>query len=116
MGTKALQEIIETRNNSGKFETLFDFTSKVSLKAVNRKVLESLNMAGALDSLEGNRAQKHNSIDTVLKYGQTVQENNARNQVDLFGVKSSNGQDMTLVPQLVSNDEWEESQLLENYF
>ena len=114
VGTKALQEIIETRNDSGKFETLFDFTSKVSLKALNRKVLESLNMAGALDSLEGNRAQKHNSIDTVLKYGQTVQENNARNQVDLFGAKSSNGQDMTLVPQLVSNDEWEESQLLEN--
>ena len=34
--------------------------------------------------------------------------------MDLFGAKSSNGQDMTLVPQLVSNDEWEESQLLEN--
>ena len=67
VGTKALEEIIDTRNNSGTFDTLFDFTSKVTLKAVNRKVLESLNMAGALDSLEGNRAQKHNSIDTVMK-------------------------------------------------
>ena len=114
VGTKALEQILESRSKNGKFNTIFDFTSHVSLKAVNKKVLESLNMAGALDSLKGNRSQKHNSIETALKFGQTIQENNARNQVDLFGSKNSNGQDMSLVPQLESSDEWKESQLLEN--
>ncbi|MBT3675521.1 MAG: DNA polymerase III subunit alpha [Candidatus Marinimicrobia bacterium] len=114
VGTKALEQIIEARGKHGKFDSLFDFSANVQLKAVNRKVLESLNMAGALDGLEGNRAQKYAAIDTALKYGQNIQENKARNQVDLFGAASANGQDMSMVPSLSIAEEWSESQLLEN--
>ena len=114
VGTKALDQIVEARDKHGKFESLFDFTANVSLKSVNRKVLESLNMAGALDGLEGNRAQKYAVIETALKYGQTIQENKARNQVDLFGAASTNGQDISMVPSLPQTEEWSEPQLLEN--
>lgn len=114
VGSKALEQIIASRDKHGQFDSLFDFTANVSLKSVNRKVLESLNMAGALDGLEGNRAQKNGAIETALKYGQTIQENEARNQVDLFGGGSANGQDMSMVPQLPKAEEWSESQLLEN--
>ena len=113
VGTKALDQIIESRDKHGKFDSLFDFTANVSLKSVNRKVLESLNMAGALDGLEGNRAQKYAVIETALKYGQTIQENKARNQVDLFGASSANGQDTSMVPSLPQAEEWSEAQLLE---
>ena len=113
VGSKALEQIVAAREKYGKFDSIFDFTANVSLKSVNRKVLESLNMAGALDGLEGNRAQKHGAIETALKYGQTIQENEARNQVDLFGSGSANGQDMSIVPQLPKVEEWSESQLLE---
>ncbi len=71
-------------------------------------------MAGALDGLEGNRAQKYAVIETALKYGQTIQENKARNQVDLFGASSTNGQDISMVPSLPQTEEWSEPQLLEN--
>jgi len=114
VGTKALEQIIEAREKHGKFDSLFDFSANVQLKAVNRKVLESLNMAGALDGLDGNRAQKFTAIETALKYGQTIQENKARNQVDLFGAASANGQDMSMVPSLPMAEEWRENQLLEN--
>ncbi len=113
VGTKALDQIVESRDKHGKFDSLFDFTANVSLKSVNRKVLESLNMAGALDGLEGNRAQKYAVIETALKYGQTIQENKARNQVDLFGASSANGQDTSMVPSLPQAEEWSEVQLLE---
>ena len=113
VGTKALDQIVESRDKHGKFDSLFDFTANVSLKSVNRKVLESLNMAGALDGLEGNRAQKYAVIETALKYGQTIQENKARNQVDLFGASSANGQDTSMVPSLPQAEEWSEAQLLE---
>ena len=113
VGSKALEQIIASRDKHGQFDSLFDFTANVSLKSVNRKVLESLNMAGALDCLEGNRAQKNGAIETALKYGQTIQENEARNQVDLFGGGSAKGQDMSMVPQLPKAEEWSESQLLE---
>ena len=114
VGSKALEQIIESRDKYGKFDSLFDFSANVQLKAVNRKVLESLNMAGALDGLEGNRAQRYAVIDTALKYGQTIQENKARNQVDLFGAASENGQDTSMIPSLPTIEEWSESQLLEN--
>ena len=114
VGTKALEQIIEARNEYGEFNTIFDFTSNVNLKSVNRKVLESLNMAGALDALEGNRLQKHNSIDTALKYGQTIQQNKSRNQVDLFGSDNLGSPDLSIVPQLNQSEEWAENTLLEN--
>ena len=44
VGTKALDQIVESRDKHGKFDSLFDFTANVSLKSVNRKVLESLKM------------------------------------------------------------------------
>ena len=90
VGTKALEQIIETRNKHGKFDSLFDFCANVNLQAVNRRVLESLNMSGSMDGLEGNRAQRYAAIEIALKYGQTIQENKAKNQVDLFGASSNN--------------------------
>ena len=114
VGTKSLEQIIETRNKHGEFDSLFNFCANVNLQAVNKRVLESLNMSGAMDGLGGNRAQKYAAIEIALKYGQTIQENKAKNQVDLFGASSNNGQDISIVPTLSMAEEWPESQLLEN--
>jgi len=100
VGSKALEQIIESRLKHKKFESIFDFTANVSLKSVNRRVLESLNMSGAMDGLKGNRAQKNAAIETALKYGQTIQDNKARNQVDLFGGTNIKGEEMSMVPSL----------------
>ena len=112
VGIKALEKIVEARKEHKNFSNIFDFTSSVSLQAVNKKVLESLNMAGALDSLDGNRAQIDLSIETALKHGQSVQENKSKNQVDLFG-QSENGTNNDLLPSLPISEEWEESKVLE---
>jgi len=87
------------------------FTSRVDSRAVNRKVVESLIMAGAMDRLEGTRAEKFASIDIALKYGQQMQENRERNQVDLFG-SSTNGES-SMVPELVSAEDWSDSDSLQ---
>jgi DNA polymerase-3 subunit alpha len=113
VGTKALEQIKASRLKNKKFDSIFDFTAKVSLKSVNRRVLESLNMSGAMDGLKGNRAQKNAVIETALKYGQTIQDNKARNQVDLFGGTNIKGEEMSMVPSLPNIEEWPESQLLE---
>jgi len=114
VGSKALEKIIESRNKNGKFTSIYDFTSKVDSRTVNRKVLESMTMAGALDSLDGNRAEKFASIDTALKYGQQIQENLARNQVDLFMGNNKNGQNSDMIPPLRVVEEWPESDRLKN--
>jgi len=111
VGAKALEHILEARDEEGPFESLLDFTSRVSLRAVNKRVLESLIMAGAMDGLEGTRAEKFATIDIAIKYGQQIQENKHRNQEDLF-VQVSNGQS-SMIPNLVSADSWTDSVSLE---
>jgi DNA polymerase-3 subunit alpha len=73
VGEGAVEAIIEAREKGGSFGSFSDFVSRVNLKSLNRRTVESLIAAGALDSLPGNRAQKTGSIDEMLEYGQRVQ-------------------------------------------
>ena len=114
VGTKALEQIIESRKDKKKYESIFDFTANVALKTVNKKVLESLIMSGAMDSLDGNRAQKFNEIEVALKYGQSEQDAKSKNQVDLFGGAEGSTSNQSMVPALSNLEEWPESKMLEN--
>ncbi len=51
LGQSAIDAILEARRNGGPFSDLFDFCRRIDLRRVNRRVLESLIKAGALDSL-----------------------------------------------------------------
>src|SRR5579883_420980 len=67
------------------FSSLHDFCERVDLSAVNRRAIESLIKAGAMDSLEGSRSQKFAAIDGAMESGQRVQRDRASGQVGLFG-------------------------------
>ncbi|CAI8026480.1 DNA polymerase III subunit alpha [Geodia barretti] len=58
VGEGAAQSMVDTRIADGPFTTLFEFCERIDLRAVNRRVVESLIAAGALDGLEGHRAQR----------------------------------------------------------
>ena len=51
-GEAAVEAIISDRDENGPFSDVFDFASRVNLRAVNKKTLEALAMAGAFDSFE----------------------------------------------------------------
>ncbi|MFD2033200.1 DNA polymerase III subunit alpha [Belliella marina] len=92
-GSAAVHSIIEEREKSGPYQNIFDFTKRVNSKAVNKKTLESLAMAGGFDCFpEHHRRQYLESVDgdgTVLekavKYAQKVQQEADSSQVSLFG-------------------------------
>ena len=69
-------------------------------------------MSGSLDSLEGNRAENFLSVDDAIKYGQQMQSETNRNQVDLFGSKSEQS-DLIKVPILQSAQDWSEKESLQ---
>ena len=71
-------------------------------------------MSGAMDSLEGNRAQKFNEIEVALKYGQSEQDAKSKNQVDLFGGSAGLTSNQSMIPTLSEVEEWPESKMLEN--
>jgi len=81
---KAAEIIIEARKSKGKFTSIFNLCASVDLRIVNKKALESLVYAGALDSLKGSRAQLFASIDSAIEYGNAVQKESKSGQVSLF--------------------------------
>ncbi|NTU52808.1 MAG: DNA polymerase III subunit alpha [Chlorobiaceae bacterium] len=58
------------RRNSKPFVNLFDLTTSVDLRAMNRKALESLILAGALDEIDPNRAKLIANVDKAIRFGQ----------------------------------------------
>jgi DNA polymerase-3 subunit alpha len=68
------------------FKSLFDFCERVDLRAVNKRVLESLIKSGAFDSVNANRSLLYNNIDRAAEWGQRKQRENEVGQGGLFGM------------------------------
>ena len=112
VGSKALETIISERVDNGIYSSIFDLCSRVDQQKVNKRVLESLTASGSLDSLEGNRAQNYEAVDEAVQYGQKMQTEKDKNQVDLFGL---NDQESSLIktPTLRELEDWSEKESLE---
>lgn len=95
VGKSAIQTILKMRAEHGPFENIFQFTQMLDLRAVNKKVLEALIQAGAMDSLQGNRAQNFAAIETAITFGQRYQERSLNKaQISLFdAISEGNGAD-----------------------
>lgn len=85
VGHGAVDEIIRAREAAGgRLESLNDYAKYVSCRIVNRKALESLVKAGALDAF-GERSLLINNIDNILNVSQRLQKESDAGQVNLFG-------------------------------
>ncbi len=84
VGHGAVDEILRARQGlGGKFSSLEKFLKNVSSQMVNRKALESLIKAGALDRF-ASRSNLLNNLDNLLSFASRVQKNLQTGQVDLF--------------------------------
>jgi DNA polymerase-3 subunit alpha len=110
VGLKALETIIYERDKNGEYESIFDLCARIDQQKVNKRVLESLIMSGALDSIEGNRNQKFSAVDDAIKYGQQMQSETNQNQVDIFG--NAGMEELIKVPPLKDIPNWSEKDSL----
>jgi len=86
VGSSAIQSLMAAHQELGRpFEDLFDLCEHVDLQRVNRKVLESLIHAGALDELPGDRATLIANLDGALAHGQRAARDRESGQASLFG-------------------------------
>jgi len=110
---KAAQNIIEARAKKGRFDSIFDLCASVDLRLVNKKCLESLVCAGALDSLKGTRAALFASIDKAIDYGNGFQRDRQSGQTSLFETGGSASATKALPePQLADVPPWAYNELL----
>jgi DNA polymerase-3 subunit alpha len=84
VGEAAMESILATRNTDGPFQGLEDFCTRVDLRLVNRRVLESLIKAGAFDSLGLSRAHLMTTVDAALEAGQRRQRERVEGQASFF--------------------------------
>src|SRR5947208_11344469 len=84
VGEAAMQSILASRRAQGDFGTLEDFCARVDLRLVNRRVVESLIKAGAVDSLGLPRAHLLAQTDAALEAGQRVQRDRIEGQASFF--------------------------------
>jgi DNA polymerase-3 subunit alpha len=102
-GLAAIKNVGETAITSmvanKPFKSLFDFAERVDLRTVNKRVVESLIKAGALDSLGTDRAVQYANTDRAMDWGQRKQREKEVGQGGLFGMlMGGSEQEYTLDP------------------
>ncbi len=84
VGESAIQEIVNKREQDGKFETLHDFISRIDLRVVNKRALEALIKCGACLGLNVTRRQALENIDSLVESSSRRQVELASGQMNLF--------------------------------
>jgi DNA polymerase-3 subunit alpha len=84
-GEEAMRRLVAERTANGAYKDLWDFVERQDPHAINRKALEVLIKAGALDSLHPNRAELWENLDMLLAYTHQVWEDKTSGQNSLFG-------------------------------
>ena len=119
VGEAASEAIVKERTENGPFKSIFDLMERLNYSVVNKKCLESIALAGGLDSLiDFNRSRllvedqaKVTYLDTLVRYGQRVQQEKQNAQQSLFGMASESGFDIQK-PRVPEVEEWNNLMML----
>jgi DNA polymerase III subunit alpha len=93
VGGAAVDAIVEEREKAGKYNNIFEFCKRVNSRALNKKSLESLSMAGSFDCFPQYHRRQYleapdgdvSLLEKAVKYAQKVQQEADSSQVSLFG-------------------------------
>ncbi|MGA2589980.1 MAG: DNA polymerase III subunit alpha [Bryobacteraceae bacterium] len=85
LGPNAVEAIRAAREKLGRFLSLYEFCEHVDLSSLNRRMIESLIRAGAMDSLEGTRSQLFAAVEGAVEGGQRAWRDRLNGQGGLFG-------------------------------
>jgi DNA polymerase-3 subunit alpha len=86
MGASAIEAIVTEREQGGPYRDIYDLAGRVDSRKVNRRVLDALIKAGALDSTGVHRAALLAGLDQVLAWAEQHAKNRSSGQEDLFGL------------------------------
>ena len=96
VGEKAMDAIVAEREKGGPFTSLKDFFERLPQGSMNRRQLEGLACAGALDALESNRAAIFANADMLLAVADAAMRERSSGQGGLFGGEDAQSDDLRL--------------------
>lgn len=80
----AVLEMVEAERENGEFTSISDFATRVCIKCINKKTLESLIKTGTFSCLEKSRKKLLNNIDNIINLASKENEAKELGQVSLF--------------------------------
>ncbi len=84
VGSASVKAILSARKKAGKFKDLYQFCSEVDHESINKRVVENLIQAGAMDSFGADRWDLFEAVDSALQAGAKSQADRKRGQFGLF--------------------------------
>ncbi|MBF0235718.1 MAG: DNA polymerase III subunit alpha, partial [Desulfamplus sp.] len=112
VGSAAIESIVASRDESGKFLSIYDFCERVNLGKVNKRVIEALIKCGAFDSTGAKRSQLMAVLESTLEHGNRIQKEKADAQMDLFSDMEGGSAPPVTLPKMPDIEEWDSSDLL----
>ena len=112
VGSAAIDLILEAREESGNFDSIFEFCENVDLRKVNKRVIESLIKCGAFDGTGAKRSQMMEVLEDAMDGGQVLQKDRLNGQVNMFGAFQAQERETHAHTALPDIDEWPENELL----
>jgi len=85
VGEGAMQALVKERKANGPFKQVTDFARRLDTRVINKRLVESLIKAGALDCLCANRATLMATVEVIMQEAHATAEARASNQSNLFG-------------------------------
>lgn len=84
VGAGIIDAIVAARNDRGIPKSLFEFIDHIDPHELNKKAVESLIKAGALDCLGSKRAQMLSAYEKLIESSQNAARKNIEGQISLF--------------------------------
>jgi len=112
VGTAAMQTVVRERKENGFYESLFDFAGRLDTSVMNKRQIENLGRAGAFDSLNPNRRQVFEAVETLVRHASAAQNDRESKQVNLFGVEDT----AAVIPPLPEINDWAVQEKLQQEF
>lgn len=84
VGEGAMKMLIEERQKNGLFESMEELTNRLSTKIVNKKILENLIKAGAMDFAPENRATLMHKLENVIAAASSSHRDRDKGQASMF--------------------------------
>lgn len=109
VGETAIHNLEEVRAKDGPFSSLLDFCTRVDMRIVNKRVIDSLIKCGAFDSLGNKRSQLLAVLDQAVDTAAGVQRDLASGQIGLFTEEAMGEADELRLPDI---DEVDKAQML----
>ncbi len=98
VGFEAISNILNERENNGKFKSFFDFINRVSAKDVNKLQLEGLVKAGVFDDFDNDRNKILNSIPKIIQKIKNINDDKENNQSNLFDEQDKDKEEFDFEP------------------